>query len=614
MINAHKQIADKVRTLVAKSREGDEFVGFLGNLNGIVEADKFNNVNVLIHGIEFTAYNEKVPKIAFLPVKITKRSGRLQVTEARNVFHRTTYMDIPDHDHTWGRSTNPTWVRGEQFLPGLVIPHDSGLSVHFTGLIYWLDGDFRVCMAQDVDLSGEIPAYGARFVLLEADEDGAISLKLGDVVAGLGMLTYADIPAPSAGKKSLNFAVKLYAGQSRIQQGLEFMNSDVVDLRWAGLATASETAFAVEWDDILDKPLVFPPDLDIAIGRYIFNAPPTVNDDESEGYRKLDPWLDQSTGIWYICIDNAEGAADWQTVGEGGGGSGDLIFQVEGGLSVLNSASQPILITKDITISAVYLYCENTGASGQTRIDITTNGLYEPSIFDDMYPDYPILPYDDADGWVKVVPTVTEFSEGDVLKLNIEEIADGAQNMVVVLQVSGSGGSGFNLVVTDGVNEVSPTGKITIEGAEVSDEGGGEAKITMQSFPNIPTLSVTPSGTLTTTSSSFADVDGSNMQVSINKVRDDTDIFIDFRGSVFSSATNTTVEFAVREGSTDHVVHNRRINPSGQWVEMASMARITGLDAGTRTFRLRWRRAAGTGTVSMTYEGRVYLSAQEVKA
>lgn len=610
MINAHKQIANRVRDLVARSREGDEFVGFLGNLNGVVEADKFNNVHVLIHGIEFTAYNEKVPKIAFLPVRLSKRAGRLYVTEARNVFHRAAYVNLPDHDHTWGRSTNPTWVRGEQFLPGLVIPHDSGLSVHFTGLIYWLDGDFRICTAQDVDLSGEIPASGARFGLLEADDDGIVSVNLGDNVGAPGLLTYGDIPEPSADKKPLNFAVKLYAGQTRIQQGLDFSTSDVVDLRWAGFGAGGK-AGAVDWDDILDKPLVFPPDLDFAVGRYLFNAPPDENDDEGEGYRKLDLWLDQSTGTWYICIDNAEGAAVWQTVGESGGGSGDLIFQVEGGLAVSSSAAQPILITKDITISAVYLYCENTGDSGQTRVDITLNDV---SIFDDMYPDYPILPYDDADGWVKVVPTVTEFSEGDVLKLHIEEMAAGAQNMVVVLQVSGSGGGGgLNLIVTDGVTEVSPTGKITIVGADVSDEGGGEAQITISALPDIPSLSVTPSGTLTTTSSSFTDVDGANMEITITKRMADTDILLDFRGSLYSTNASTAVEFALREGSTDHVCHYRYINQGNNWIECSSLLRVTGLSAGSKTFRLRWRRVSGSGTLGTTTDGRFCLSAQEVQ-
>lgn len=589
---------------------------FIGDLHtGVVKVDDTNNSRIYVTiqktGQVIQAKNNKCPNRLRFPVwiGIPENSRVPHVLESRDLHPQTAFPEVPEHNHTIFESDNPTWVRREQVLDGLPMPI-GGMEIRIHNYPAYVDGTF-VTVHKVFDMSTYVPASGARWVNVEVDADGDISYVPGDSFASRDFLAPSAIPVTPANRKLL-FSLKTYASQTGVTYTR--IDSDIFDPRFSGMSSGGGTALAVDWDDILDKPLVFPPDLEYVVGRYISNAPPDENDDEGEGYRKLDLWLDQSTGIWYICIDNAEGAAVWQTVGEGGGGSGDLIFQVEGGLSVMNSAAQPILITKDTTISAVYLYCETTGASGQTTIDVTLNDVYESSIFDDVYPVLPILPYDDANGWVKIVPTVTEFSEGDVLKLNIEEIADGAQNMVVVLQVSGSGGGGsFNLTVTDGVTTISPTGIITVEGAELSDEGGGEAKIVVSPIPDIPSITVTPSGTLTTTSSSFADVDGANMEITITKRMADTDILIDFRGALYSTGANTDVEFALREGSTDHVCHYRYINQANTWIECSSLLRVTGLSAGSKTFRLRWRRVSGSGTLTTTNIGRFYLSAQEVQ-
>jgi len=63
---------------------------------------------------------------------------------------------------------------------------------------------------------------------------------------------------------------------------------------------------------------------------------PTVDDDESEGYRAGTFWVNTDTGDVFILLDATDGAADWMPVG--GGGSGDVatdaIWDAKGDLAV----------------------------------------------------------------------------------------------------------------------------------------------------------------------------------------------------------------------------------------------------------------------------------------
>ena len=54
---------------------------------------------------------------------------------------------------------------------------------------------------------------------------------------------------------------------------------------------------------------------------HISSSAPTVNDDFSAGFRPGIHWYNTSTGTFYVMIDDAEGAADWNTVSSGDVGS-----------------------------------------------------------------------------------------------------------------------------------------------------------------------------------------------------------------------------------------------------------------------------------------------------
>lgn len=359
-------------------------------------------------------------------------------------------------------------------------------------------------------------------------------------------------------------------------------------------------------------PATFPPDLTITDQHYAHkwykSAPPTVNDDGVAGYSKSDVWIDQSNGTAFICISSATGAADWLQVAAG---AADLMFQIEGRLAVISSAAQPILITKNTTVSAVYVYCENLGTAGSTIIDIYQNDPCLTSIFSPLCDNRPELFYNDANGWVKVVPTVTDFAEGDVLFLSIDQIATGAGNMVVMLEsVSGGGGGGAGLTVTDGVTTVNNVGQITTPA--LTDEGGGQ--ITIYPIPNIPSIgNVAPSISRTTTSASYADISSAEFDLAITKIAAGTDVLIVIHISMLSTAANTGLTLAVAEAGTDYEVTRFDINTANAHISFSAIVRIAGLSAGAHTFRPRWLRRVGAGTITMNTDDRVSMSLQEVQ-
>ena len=55
---------------------------------------------------------------------------------------------------------------------------------------------------------------------------------------------------------------------------------------------------------------------------------PTTGDDSADGYAVGSIWIDISADKAYVCLDASEGAAVWQEVGAGGGGSGDMLKSV----------------------------------------------------------------------------------------------------------------------------------------------------------------------------------------------------------------------------------------------------------------------------------------------
>lgn len=164
----------------------------------------------------------------------------LQVLGPRLVFQNigalVQYM-IQDHheNHEWpGHDT--VWVEGQQFMPMLVQPSgDSDFIVNvFEGHLS-TPTTFVHVLDQTVDLTAYQPEAGAKYVLLQVNSSGTVSVKLGSEVAVKELLDDGDIPLPDSGYSPLA-AIRLYVGQEYIRCDATF--NDIVDLRFGGFATA----------------------------------------------------------------------------------------------------------------------------------------------------------------------------------------------------------------------------------------------------------------------------------------------------------------------------------------------------------------------------------------
>jgi hypothetical protein len=490
-MTAFNDLTKSMQILVPPNEQW-EFVAFLGNASGVVEADKKNNVWVIRHDkTELTVRNTRVPNQAKLLVvvgydKSSSDSTLLQVLRQVNAYLDPPYPPVANHAEIshkrWGY--DPVWITHDQILPGLAYPKsNTGMIVSLRGFNYFLNG-YHTKNNGDVDFSSHIPSSGARWVLAEIAEDKTITLRDGDTLASRELLTPENIPHPASDKASC-FALKCYFGQLRIIATEK--DSDIFDTRFTGVASGG-LATSVDWSSITGKPETFPPDLTytdpIYIRRWSRSGTPDANDDSSEGYRIDDHWNDSLTDDIYVCKNNDEGAAVWILLGSGSsGGGGATSFYADGRLVVSERATSPILITQPTTISEWTMYLEELGdIYGQTVLDVLLRrvGSADVSIFTDLYTDNrPVMSGTDTDNLASFTPLITDFVSGDVLIMQIAEVADGASSVTLAGSSStgGGGGGSSSITVSDGTTTVGGVSTIVVENAEVVDDGGGQVTI-----------------------------------------------------------------------------------------------------------------------------------------
>lgn len=117
------------------------------------------------------------------------------------------------------------------------------------------------------------------------------------------------------------------------------------------------------------------------------------------------------------------------TVGSGGGSSPAI--QVDGTLAVCTDVGS--YVAPGVSrINAVYIRCETPGTAGNTIVDIHLNGV---TIFT-VQANRPTLAWNDPDGVAKSgAPDVIMLAENDVLTVEIDQVATGAEDLVVVIDI-----------------------------------------------------------------------------------------------------------------------------------------------------------------------------------
>lgn len=126
----------------------------------------------------------------------------------------------------------------------------------------------------------------------------------------------------------------------------------------------------------------------------------------------------------------------WVASGVPSGGGGDPLFNILGVLVTETTVGGKYIVTKPMTISAVYIHCTDPGTAGSTIVDINVNG---DSIFTTQS-NRPELSFEDSVA-KSGTPDVVSLVENDIISLDIDQVATDAVGLTAVVATSSSGGS-----------------------------------------------------------------------------------------------------------------------------------------------------------------------------
>jgi len=105
-------------------------------------------------------------------------------------------------------------------------------------------------------------------------------------------------------------------------------------------------------------------------------------------------------------------------------------WTISGTLSVGTELGGVWIVPRSLTMEKAYIYCKNTGTADSTIVDINKNGV---TIFTTQA-NRPTLAFDDADKKAESgTLDVTDIVEGDIVSIDIDQIAVGAEDLSVIL-------------------------------------------------------------------------------------------------------------------------------------------------------------------------------------
>jgi len=283
-------------------------------------------------------------------------------------------------------------------------------------------GVYTYIAQQDLDMTAHIPVTTnkAALVFVTIDTTGTAVMTKGAEV-NISDLVLTDLPAIPTNTAFVCGAVRVYNGQTVFQE--MHTNTDFIDLRF-----------------------------------------PTYAGDDA-----------YSMAVWGSITGDIEDQTDLQSE-LAAIGNGASQFEIPGVLAVTTTAAAAWLITGDTTISAWYIFCKVTGSASDTIIDVNKNGT---TIFTTQA-NRPTLAYNEANGWaISGTPDVTTFVAGDVITIDIDQIATGAADLSVVPDIAQTAAG---LQVKDGSTTVNNVTELTGAGvAVVTTTGTGKATITVPS-------------------------------------------------------------------------------------------------------------------------------------
>lgn len=176
------------------------------------------------------AYNlGGVPASPGLAVNLAFRQGRFYILP-KDVYKDLVRTGVPDgiEEELQFPGTHTLYVRGEQFLPGLVYPKQNLILSIGGGAIPLDAGGYIQVQPDEVDMSAYLPISGALWATIELTQAGSVTVTTGGAKPAMNELDLADVPITDGAYPLA--AVRLRFGQSNIAWG-KYKN-DIVDLRW----------------------------------------------------------------------------------------------------------------------------------------------------------------------------------------------------------------------------------------------------------------------------------------------------------------------------------------------------------------------------------------------
>lgn len=234
-----REFGEAVKATQPQKTKG--YFAILGTLTGEVLTGVSNLVYITtFEGQTLTVINRRVPNHPGSVVFVGSddySANRIEILYTLNIEGATndgssagsTLGVVPPHSHSAG-SLDPTWVYDSQFTPLLVLPISGTLTVQvYPGAIRKTNSTgWKYIAGQVVDLSGDIPASGACWALLQANDDGTVDAVIGSTQAARADLDETDIPEPTTGKGIV--AIVLEAGYTELYRNNT--RNDFLDLRF----------------------------------------------------------------------------------------------------------------------------------------------------------------------------------------------------------------------------------------------------------------------------------------------------------------------------------------------------------------------------------------------